>query len=64
MQILGIILLAYGAFVMAGLFFQFPLFYNNPKSKMLIKMMGRNGYNILLLVFGLAGVIGGIIILS
>ncbi len=64
MEILGIILLIYGAFVLAGLLFQFPLLYNNPKSKVLIKMMGKTGYNILILVFGLAGIIAGILILA
>jgi hypothetical protein len=33
------------------------------KSKALIKMMGKTGYNILLLVFGLTALIIGIVLL-
>lgn len=62
MEILGIILIVYGAFLLAGLVLQFPFFYNNMKSKALIKMMGKTGYNILLLVFGLAALIIGIML--
>lgn len=62
MEILGIILIVYGAFLLAGLILQFPFFYNNMKSKALIKMMGKTGFNILLLVFGLAALIIGIIL--
>ncbi len=64
MQILGIILLAYGVFVLAAFLFQFPFLYNNAKSKLFIKMMGKTGYNILIIVFGLAGLIAGILILA
>ncbi len=62
MEILGIILIVYGAFILAGFILQFPFFYNNMKSKALIKMMGKTGYNILLLVFGLAALIIGIML--
>lgn len=62
MEILGIILIVYGAFLLAGLILQFPFFYNNMKSKALIKMMGKAGFNILLLVFGLAALIIGILL--
>lgn len=64
MQTLGIILVIYGVIVLAGVLFQFPIFFNNVKAKVLIKMMGKTGYNILLIVFGLAGLIAGIIILA
>lgn len=63
MQILGIILVVYGAFVLGGFILQFPLLYNNAKSKVLIKMMGKTGYNILIIVIGLAALIAGILIL-
>ncbi|TVP84588.1 MAG: hypothetical protein EA375_06250 [Acholeplasmataceae bacterium] len=63
MQILAIVLIVYGAFILFGLLAQLPLFYRNPKSKALIKLMGKTGYNILLLVFGLAALIGGILLL-
>lgn len=64
MEILGIILIIYGAFMLAGLLFQFPFFYNNAKSKMFIKMIGKTGFNILILVFGIAALVGGILILG
>jgi hypothetical protein len=64
METLAIILIIYGALLLTGLLFQFPFFYNNAKSKALIKMMGKKGYNILLLVFGLGTLIAGIIILT
>ncbi len=63
MEVLAIILIIYGALLLVGLLFQFPFFYNNVKSKALIKMMGKTGYNILLLVFGLAALIVGIVLL-
>ena len=64
METLAIILIIYGALLLTGLLFQFPFFYNNSKSKVLIKMMGKKGYNILLLVLGLGTLIAGIIILT
>lgn len=64
METLAIILIIYGALLLTGLLFQFPFFYNNAKSKALIKMMGKKGYNILLLVLGLGTLIAGIIILT
>jgi hypothetical protein len=63
MEILAIILIVYGALLLFGFLLQIPLFYNNPKSKVLIKMMGKTGYNILIVVMGLAALIVGIIIL-
>lgn len=63
MEVLAIILIIYGALLLVGLLFQFPFFYNNAKSKALIKMMGKTGYNVLLLVFGLAALIVGIVLL-
>lgn len=63
MQVLGIILVVYGAFLLIGFFLQLPLFYNNPKSKVFIKVMGRTGYNILLVVMGLAALIAGILLI-
>lgn len=63
METLGIILIIYGAFVLAGFILQFPFFYSNPKAKALIKMMGKTGYNILIIIFGLAGLIIGILLI-
>jgi hypothetical protein len=64
MQIVGIILLVYGALILAGFLMQFPFFYNNPKSKALIKMLGKTGFNILLILMGGIALAFGIIILS
>lgn len=63
MEILGIILVVYGVLLLFGFLLQIPLIYNNPKSKALIKMMGKTGYNILIVVLGLAALIIGIILL-
>ena len=63
MDVLAIILIIYGALLLTGLLFQFPFFYTNPKSKALIKLMGKTGYNILLLVLGAAALIFGIILI-
>ena len=60
MYILGVILVIYGAFILAGFILQFPFFYNNMKSKALIKMLGKKGYNILLILFGVLSLLIGI----
>ncbi|MFA6739071.1 MAG: Imm17 family immunity protein [Bacilli bacterium] len=62
MVILKIFLIIVGVFYLAGLLLQWPFFYNNMKSKILINKMGRKGYNILLLVFGILFLVVGIII--
>ena len=64
MDIIGIILIVYGALLLFGFIMQFPFFYNNPKSKAIIKMMGRTGYNILLILLGSGCLIAGILILN
>jgi hypothetical protein len=64
MQFLGIFLVIYGAFCLAALVLRFPFVFNNVKSRVFIKMMGKTGFDILILVFGLASLIGGILILS
>ena len=64
MLILGIILTVYGAFLLGGFILQFPFFYQNPKSKMLIKWMGKRNFNIFLIMLGATFLILGIIILN
>jgi hypothetical protein len=64
MYYLGIFLIVYGVFILAGFIMQFPFLYNNPKSKVLIKMMGKVGFNILLLIIGIVSLIGGILLIS
>lgn len=64
MYILGIIMIIYGAFILTGFILQFPFIYNNMKSKALIKMLGKTGYNILLIILGAGFLIGGILLVS
>ncbi len=64
MYILGIIMIIYGAFILAGFILQFPFIYNNMKSKALIKMLGKKGYNVLLIILGAGFLIGGILLVS
>ena len=64
MYYLGIFFIIYGAFILAGFIMQFPFFYNNSKSKVLIKMMGKFGFNILLIIIGIAFLVGGILLVS
>lgn len=64
MQILGVILIVYGAFMLAGFLLQFPFFYNNPKSRLFIKKMGKTGFNMLIVVFGIAALVIGILLLN
>ena len=63
MYILGVILMIYGAFILGGFILQFPFMYNNIKSKALIKMLGKTGFNILLIILGLGFLIGGILLI-
>lgn len=64
MDTLAIILIIYGALILVGLLFQFPFFYNNAKSKAMIKLMGKKGYNIMLLVLGVVALTAGIILIT
>ncbi len=63
MQYFAIFLIVYGAFLLASFVFQFPFIYQMGKVKVMIKMMGKTGFNILMVVFGLAGLIIGILLL-
>ncbi len=60
MQYLAIFLIVYGAFLLASFLFQFPFLYRMGKVKVMVKMMGKKGFNILLIVMGLALLILGI----
>lgn len=62
MVILKIFLIVVGVLYLAGLLLQWPFFYHNMKSKIIIEKIGRKGYNILLLIFGIAFLVVGIII--
>jgi len=64
MYTLGIIMIIYGAFVLAGFILQFPFIYNNMKSRALIKMLGKTGFNILLIIMGVGFLVGGILLIS
>ncbi len=62
MDILGFVLGALGVLFLAGLLLQFPFFYNNPKAKVFIKMMGKRGYDILIAVFGVGFIVAAILL--
>jgi len=64
METLAIILIVYGAFMLLGLILQFPFFYRMKKAEIMIKLLGKTGYNILILVMGLAALIIGIILIT
>jgi len=56
-------MMVYGAFILVGMLLQFPFLYNNMKSKAMIKMMGKKGFNILLLVMAVAFIVIGYLIM-
>lgn len=64
METLAIILIVYGAFMLLCLILQFPFFYRMKKAEIMIKLLGKTGYNILILVMGLAALIIGIILIT
>lgn len=64
METLAIVLIVYGAFMLLGLILQFPFFYRMKKAEIMIKLLGKTGYNILILVMGLAALIIGIILIT
>ena len=63
MQYLAIFLIAYGAFLLLALIMQFPFIFNNMKSKAMIKMMGKKGFQLMLFVLAAVFIAVGIIIL-
>ena len=63
MEYLAGFLIAVGSFYLIGFVLQFPFFYNNAKSKALIKMMGKTGFNIFLVVFGVIFLAVGILLI-
>ncbi len=62
MEFLSIFLIIYGAILLFGFILQIPLFYRNPKSKALIKLLTKRGYDILLIIMGVALITIGILI--
>jgi len=63
MYYLAIFLIVYGVFLLIGMLLQFPFLYNNMKSKAMIKMMGKKGFQIMLFVMAIAFIAIGILIL-
>jgi hypothetical protein len=53
MQYLAIFLMVYGVFLLAAFLFQFPFLYRMGKVKIMIKLMGKTGFNITLIVLGI-----------
>ena len=64
METLAIILIVYGAFMLLGLLFQFPFFYRMKKAEIMIKFLGKTGYNILIIILGAAALIIGILFIN
>lgn len=64
MNTLGIILMVYGAFMLLGLILQFPFFYRMKKAEIMMKLLGKTGYNILIFVMGAAALVIGIILIT
>ncbi len=60
MQYLAIFLIVYGIFLLASFLFQFPFIYRMGKVKIMIKLMGKTGFNITLIILGLGFLILGI----
>jgi hypothetical protein len=56
-------MMVYGAFLLVGLLLQFPFLYNNMKSKAMIKMMGKKGFNIMLVILAVVFIVIGYIIM-
>ncbi len=63
MLYLSIFMMVYGAFLLVGLLLQFPFLYNNMKSKAMIKMMGKKGFNIMLVILAVVFIVIGYIIM-
>ncbi len=64
MDTLAIILIVYGAFMLLGLLLQFPFFYRMKKAEIMIKLLGKTGYNILIFILGATALIIGIILMT
>lgn len=54
--------MVYGVFLLACFLFQFPFLYRMGKVKIMVKLMGKTGFNIMLIVVGLGVLILGIIL--
>jgi hypothetical protein len=63
MQYLAIFLIAYGVFMLIGWLLKFPFLYNNMKSKLIIKKMGKTGFEIMLILTAAILIVVGILIL-
>ena len=63
MQYLAIFLIVYGAFLLLSLIMQFPFIFNNMKSRAMIKVMGKTGFQILLFILAAGFITLGIILL-
>jgi len=59
---LKVFLIVYGAFLLIGMLFSFPFLYNNMKSRLLIKKMGKKAFNIMLFVMAAIFIVMGILI--
>lgn len=63
MYYLAIFLIVYGAFLLIGMFLQFPFLYNNFKSKAMIQKMGKKAYQWLLFGLAVIFIVAGILMI-
>ena len=56
-------LIIYGIILLVGYLLKFPFLYNNMKSVALIKLMGKKGFNIMLILVGIGCIILGLVLM-
>ncbi len=62
MQYLAIFLIVYGVFMLLGWLLKFPFLYNNMKSKLIIKKMGKKGFELMLIITAVLLIVLGAIL--
>lgn len=62
MQYLAIFLMVYGVFMLLGWLLKFPFLYNNMKSKLMIKKMGKKGFELMLIITAVLLIVLGAIL--
>lgn len=63
MYYLAVFLIVYGAFLLIGMFLQFPFLYNNFKSKAMIQKMGKKAFQWILFGLAVIFIVVGILIM-
>lgn len=63
MQYVAIFFIVYGVFMMLGWLLKFPFLYNNMKSKLIIKKMGKKAFDVMLIITAAILITVGVLIL-